>query len=300
MSTTTVSCVIPAHNAARHVADAIASVLEQTHAPAEVIVVDDGSTDATPEVLARFGAPVRVIGQPNRGAAAARNTGVEAASGEWVALLDADDWWLPHKTERMLGALADQPDVALAWSGRWIHDDATGRRRKAPLSRASGNPYHDLLAQNIIPTSSVLVRRTLWAQAGGMDPDLAVCHDWDLWLRMARDHRFVCVPERLCVYRLHSGGISQRGLDRMREEERNVLERALSAEGDLPERVRRRAWAGHDYRCGMDAYAAGDFAAARRLFRSALGRAWHSGAARRYLETWLAPGLWRRARSPRG
>ena len=293
MSPTTVSCVIPAHNAARHIADALASVLEQTRAPDEVIVVDDGSTDDTPQVLARAGGHTRVIHQAQSGPGAARNTGVESASGEWIALLDADDWWLPDKTERMLFDAVQQPDVALVYSGRWIHDDTTGERRPAPLVCRSGRIYHGLLARNIVPTSSVLVRRDAWLDAGGMDASLVTCEDWDLWIRLARHRRAACVRERLCVYRVHEGGVSQGvgtsqpGVAQMRRDEHEVLQRALAADPDLPPRVGRRAWAAHHYRCGMDAYVAGDFKTARRLFRTALASAWHGGAARRYLETLL-------------
>ena len=280
-------------------ADAVTSVLEQTRAVDEVIVVDDGSTDGTVEALARFGDGVRIVRQANRGVAAARNTGVESAGTTWVALLDADDWWLPQKTERMTSAVAQAPDAVLAYAGRYIHDEATDRRTPAPLVRRSGRVYHPLLAQNFMPTSSVLVRRDAYLEAGGMDPTLVTCEDWDLWIRLARRHPVVCVPERLCVYRKHAGGISQHdgpwpdgrepaaGVARMRHDERRVLERAFQADPDLPRRAQARAWAGHHYRCGMDAYAAGDPAEARRLFSAALAQAWHGGAARRYVQTLL-------------
>src|SRR5436305_4940478 len=109
----TVSVIIPAYNYARYIAEAIDGALAQTHAPLEVIVVDDESTDDTPRVLAGYGDRIRTIRQPNGGAAAARNTGMAAARGEYVAFLDADDVWLPRKLELQLQRFEADPDLGL-------------------------------------------------------------------------------------------------------------------------------------------------------------------------------------------
>src|SRR5690348_10269988 len=107
----TVSVVIPAFNAAEYIGQAIDSVLAQTHQPIEIIVVDDGSTDQTAQIAAAYPAPVRVLRKPNGGPASARNMGIAAATGSWIALLDADDRWLANKLERQLRHVAD--DVTL-------------------------------------------------------------------------------------------------------------------------------------------------------------------------------------------
>ena len=297
MRSVRVSCVIPAYNAEPHIAQAVRSVLEQTRVPDEVIVVDDGSTDGTAEVLAGFGDRIRLVSQAQGGAAAARNAGVAAADGQWIALLDADDWWLPEKVERTLDALSHAPEAAIAYTGRLVCDDRTGQQRQAPLVRQQGHAYHGLLAGNCMPTSSAMVQHEAWDRAGGMASDLMTCEDWDLWLRVAREEPVVCVPEPLCVYRLHVGGISQSGVSRMREDEQRVLQRRIEADPDLPERVVRQAWSAHHFRCGMDAYSAADFRGARARFRQALGQAWHRGAAWRYLLTLLGPSR-RRTGSP--
>jgi len=294
VSQTRVSCVIPVYNAEAFVAEAVTSVLEQTVRPQEIIVVDDGSTDGTPDALAAFGSDVHVIRQQNQGVSAARNVGVDAAEGEWIALLDADDWWLPEKLARQQ-ALAADPDVGLVYTGCWAQEQDSGRRHETPLVKPSDDAYHRLLRGNFVPTSTVMVRRDLWQQAGGLEPMLATCEDWDLWIRLARVCRFACVPQRLCIYRLHGSGLAQGGVEQMRADERRVLERAFAADPDLADRARRRAWAGHHYRCGMDAYTAGDYRTARREFRDALARVWHGSAARRYVEA-LLRGRWRRRR----
>jgi len=305
----TVCCVIPAHNAAAYVGQAVQSALEQTYAVDQVIVVDDGSTDDTAEVLAEFGDRVRVIRQEQGGVAAARNAGAAAATTQWIALLDADDWWLPHKTERMVGAIEQDSGVAMVYAGRWIHDEATGERHAPELVYLRGQVYHELLRGNVVPTSSVLVRRDVWVALGGMALSLVTCEDWDLWIRIARAHRVGCVPERLCVYRKHVGGMSQEGevstgtsdaVARMRRDEREVLGRAEAADPGLGRRMRARAWSAHDYRCGMDAYGAEDFRTARRLFARAVRGAWHGPAARRYLATLLGTRVLRCVRGRRG
>ena len=171
----TVSAIIPAYNAARWIARAIDSVLSQTHPVQEIIVVDDGSTDMTPEVVAGFGELVRYIQQSNGGPAKARNTGIRAASGEWVALLDADDAWLPGKIERQLAAVA--PDVVL------IHGGAVGIRR----GNTERNTFAEMWKRNPILNSSVLVRKDVVDSLGGFDEDPAVIgvEEYNLWLRIA-------------------------------------------------------------------------------------------------------------------
>src|SRR5688500_9583140 len=113
MTKALVSVVIPAYNYGHFVTEAVASALNQTHPHVEVIVVDDGSTDGTADILKPFGSRIRYIYQPNRGLSAARNTGIRAARGEWVAFLDADDLWHPSKTETQLSAVVNDSHIAL-------------------------------------------------------------------------------------------------------------------------------------------------------------------------------------------
>ena len=176
---TTVTVVIPAYNAGRWIVETIRSALDQTHAPLEVIVVDDGSTDDTAAVAERFPAPVRVLRKSNGGPASARNRGIAAASGTWIALLDADDRWLPCKLERQL-ALAT-PDVALIHTA--LVDDEESLGLPEVLS------FDDLWTANRIANSSVLIpagygcctrrfRRGPQTQVGrGLSPLAASCGD---------------------------------------------------------------------------------------------------------------------------
>jgi glycosyltransferase involved in cell wall biosynthesis len=193
----TVSVVIPAYNAAGWILEAIQSALDQTHQPIEVIVVDDGSTDDTSLIAGRFPPPVRLLRKPNGGPAAARNFGIASASGEWIALLDADDRWKPCKLEKQL-ALA-VPDVALVYTGL---EDEEAPDLPDPIT------FNDLWAANCIANSSVLVRRNTVIALGGFDEDprLKSVEDYHFWLRLAfSGARIVACQEPLTFYRRGAG-----------------------------------------------------------------------------------------------
>jgi glycosyltransferase involved in cell wall biosynthesis len=189
----TVTAVIPAYNAERHVAHAIESCLRQTHPPLEIIVVDDGSTDNTADACSRFGPQVRVIRKPNGGPASARNRGVADARGDWIALLDADDWWLPTKLEKQL-TFVTASNVGLV---HCLLDHRIDRRPPPVLS------FDDLWSRNWIVNSSVLLRRTTFEAVGGFDEaeQLISVEDYNLWLRIAAsDWAIVTCPEILLHY----------------------------------------------------------------------------------------------------
>jgi glycosyltransferase involved in cell wall biosynthesis len=210
----TVSVVIPVYNGEKFVARAINSVLAQTVPVLEVIVVNDGSKDGTSEVLAGFAAPVRVISIPNGGVANARNTGIRAARGEWVAFLDADDIWFPEKIAHQLAGLKACPDVAFSFCsfkqrvpapGQAIDHLADrfkarlGLNFDAPLTR---QPLAVLIEANIVGTcSNVILRRTLLDKVGLFNANYRQAEDYDLWLRCAMATPFLvqsaCLLEKV-------------------------------------------------------------------------------------------------------
>jgi len=185
-----VTVVIPAHNAAATIGRAVRSVLAQDWRPLDVIVVDDGSDDATGAVAAALGdARVRVLRLPARGgAAAARNAGIAAAHGEVIAFQDADDEWLPGKlTRQMAVLLADRRVLLVACGTRFIAPDGTdiGPLYDGQIPRTGAGAWTELLARNTVATPTVLAwRRDLLAR-GGFDASLAVGEDQDLWIRLA-------------------------------------------------------------------------------------------------------------------
>ncbi len=186
----TISVVIPAYNAAATIAAAIESALAQTRPPDEIIVVDDGSRDDTAAVVERFGAAVRLVRQTNAGCGQARNTGVRAARGNWLAFLDADDLWQPTKLARQMPETAD-PQVAVIVCRARSKD---GRRLPRRFT------FDDLWAGNDAIVSSSLVRRSVFEEAGGFWKERA-CEDYHLWLRLtAAGWEMANVPEDLVVY----------------------------------------------------------------------------------------------------
>jgi glycosyltransferase involved in cell wall biosynthesis len=186
-----VSVVIPAYNASKWIAQAIGSVLAQTSPPLEIIVIDDGSRDETVSIVNRFGTAVRLERKSNGGPGSARNRGVRLARGEWIAFLDADDWWAPTKLEKQL-SVADMEQVALICTltnvsrAGWTHEVT----------------FDQLWRFNWIVTSSVLIRKSVFDGCGGHLEELIVSEDYNLWLRVAAaGWRIRCYPEVLTHYR---------------------------------------------------------------------------------------------------
>lgn len=194
-----VSVVIPVHNRATAVRRAIASVLAQTCQDVEIIVVDDGSTDGTAAAISQIDDPrVRVIGhERSRGASAARNTGIRASRGEFVAFLDSDDEWLPSKLERQLKVFARSDNgVGLVYTGAELLYDEAGVRRFVPRRR--GDLRRLLLRDNCVGGCSVgMVRRRVLEEVGGFDESLPARQDVDLWFRISTRYRVDFVPDAL-------------------------------------------------------------------------------------------------------
>lgn len=205
MSTPTVSVVIPTYNRARFLGAAVASVRAQTYPCAEIVIVDDGSTDDTAQVVAALGAGIRYVQQANAGPAAARNRGIDEACGDLVAFLDTDDRWLPEKLAKQVDVLLREPSVALVSADMAIEDE-TGRvqvvsnfeRRgmQAFFAGLEGRPIPDaprlLLKINFVNTSTVVARRSVLQGMKGFDPRLRYGEDLELWLRIAAQHGVAC------------------------------------------------------------------------------------------------------------
>ncbi|MBE0547616.1 MAG: glycosyltransferase [Rubrivivax sp.] len=215
-----VSVVIPAYNVQAHLAQCLVSVSSQARDfEIEVIVVDDGSADATVEI-ARRTAGVRCITQPNRGPSAARNLGIAAARGKYIAFLDADDLWPLGKLQAQIRLLQQHPELALVF-GDCRQFDANGQRPRTEfqanrLGAAAWGPgpaipdaYALLLEVNFITTGSVIVRRDVLQQVGGFAVDLRLVEDLDLWLRIARLHPIGWCEQECLLRRRHTDNISR-------------------------------------------------------------------------------------------
>ena len=222
MTAPAVSVLMSVHDGAPWVADAVASVLAQTAGDLELIVVDDGSTDATPDLLAAVRDPrLRVMRQARTGLTRALNRALGAARGELVARLDADDVALPERLARQRAFLQQRPDVGLLGSAaREIDADGALVRVVQPPAEDSAL-RRALIRANPFVHSSIVVRRALLERAGGYDETLAVAQDYDLWMRLARVTRLANLPDVLVVRRLGPGRVSvERENDRLRTEAR--------------------------------------------------------------------------------
>jgi glycosyltransferase involved in cell wall biosynthesis len=273
-----VSVVIPCYQQGRFLRQAVDSALAQDGA--EVIVVDDGSTDDTAAVARSYGGRIRLVQQPNRGLSAARNAGLAVARGDWVWFLDADDWLPEGAVERARAAARPGLEVLC---GGFSMVDAGGlvfRRREAV--ELGPDPFLRLLGGNPMPPNAVLVRRAALAAVGDFDEALAACEDWDLWLRLARSGaRFGRIEGPVACYRRYPGSMS-RGVRRMLGAVGVVLRKNRGSD-----RPRWRQWiAGFRARRGVryvlfcavvwpevrTAWRAGSRAAAVRRLAAGLGR----------------------------
>jgi glycosyltransferase involved in cell wall biosynthesis len=207
MPSPSVSVVIPTFNRARFIGTAVQSVRDQGHACTEIVIVDDGSTDDTAQVVAALGEGIRYVKQANAGPAAARNRGILEATGDLVAFLDTDDRWLPDKTALQVDVLRRNPSVVLVSADMAI-EDGTGarlvdsnfvlRHLQTLFADLDGQPVPDaprlLLKVNYINTSTVLARRDVLLAMKGFDTRLRYGEDLELWLRIAARHAIACVP----------------------------------------------------------------------------------------------------------
>ncbi len=206
-----VSAVITAYNSEEFVAGAISSVLEQTCAVDEILVVDDGSTDRTRNVVESFSQRgVRYTYQANQGPGAARNCGIRETSGELLAFLDADDVWLKDKIESQRDFLTEHPEVALISGFAWWWNMIEDRRfisGETPKGLASLR--RDLLVYNKIGNPSrVMLRRSVLADVGVFDETIRWGQDWELWIRIATRHNVAILPKPVILYRWHEKNLS--------------------------------------------------------------------------------------------
>lgn len=241
----TVSVVIPTYNFGSFIADAITSVLAQTHPAAEIIVVDDGSTDDTESIVRKFSENVRYIKQENAGVCAARNLGVAESCGKYIAFLDADDAWLPDKIEKQVAKFARDDGIGLVHCGMKEFDSESGDTLQLHLEGGEG-----WVAQRIAlwekpvigPPSSIMVRREVIDEVGGFDTRLKNGEDWEFCLRVARKYKVGFVAEVLVNYRNH-GDNATKNIDEMERSTLVAWAKAFDTSDDNFLRLKRRSYA---------------------------------------------------------
>jgi glycosyltransferase involved in cell wall biosynthesis len=226
-----VSIIIPSYNHAQYLGDAIRSVLYQDYHDFEIIVVDDGSTDNSRELVAQFGDKVWYIYQENAGLSAARNAGIRAAKGSLIGVLDADDLYEPMFLNMLVDALKADPEADGAYCGYQFVDQENNllpqiENRPVP----SDELHHALLDGNFFVPESIFLRRYVYDEVGPFDVSLRACEDWDMWLRVTKKFKIIHVPDILTRHRILAGSMSTDPL-RMMTARLAVLKKHL---GDEP------------------------------------------------------------------
>lgn len=223
MSAPRVSCIVPAFNAARYLGEALDSICAQTYRPVEVIVVDDGSTDETAAIAAGYGALVRAVSQATAGPAATRNAGVQLATGDFVAFLDADDLWHPEKLARQTARFAARPELGVSVTHIqhfWIPELAEEEERFRTDPRGGALPGY--------VTMTMLARRLLFESVGLFDVSLWHSDASDWFLRAAARGTIVeMLPEVLVHHRMHHANLSRRHAAASRAEFVRLVKRSL-------------------------------------------------------------------------
>jgi len=214
-----ISVVIPTHNRAKLLERALHSVQQQTHAPYEVIVVNDGSEDQTRQLVEQKFPHYRHLYQPNRGVSSARNLGILAARGDWIAFLDSDDEWLPGKLEAQRQQLSGSPDLRISHTEEiWIRNGVRVNQMNKH-KKSGGHIFQRCLPLCVISPSSVMIHRSIFDSVGLFDESLPACEDYDLWLRICARYPvdFVEQPQ-IIKYGGHQDQLSRRhwGMDRFR------------------------------------------------------------------------------------
>lgn len=280
-----VSVVIPAYNSAEFINGTIETALDQTYAPLEVIVVDDGSRDDTVAVVrTRFGDRVRVIQQENAGPSAARNHGIREAQGDWIALLDSDDLWFPEKLGRQVERIAEGVGLVHCFNRNDlpVHQPEEGQEVT----------FDALLRRNYIGTSTTVLLKAAWEQVGGFDEDrrLLGAEDYNMWLRIAAaGFRIVTVREGLSLYTPTENSLTRQVQQMLRGELLNLEKISAQFEIPLPVVRARQVEIWNEY--GQSLFWIRDKKSARELYFNILKAQPSARAAAMWMATFIPDSL---------
>jgi glycosyltransferase involved in cell wall biosynthesis len=271
-----ISVIMPCLNSAQHIGRSVASVLAQTLADFELLVVDNGSTDHTLHILASIrDSHLRVMSQPKRGVSLARNLGLRNARGEYIAFLDSDDTWSPTFLEKMHGALAGRPEAVLAYCG-WQNLGLLGPRGEpfVPPDYETPDKAAQLLEGCRWPIHGALTRHAVLADIGGFNTRLVIAEDYLLWMEVAARGALVRVPEVLAQYHHHGGVQATQNRTRAALDTFRAKQMFLSRHPELVARISRDIIVSHTWgkliQEGNALHWCGDIISARPIFRKAL------------------------------
>lgn len=240
-----VSVVIATYNMGQYLPEAVDSVLAQRWENLEAIVVDDGSTDDTPEQMKRFegNGRVRYLPTENRGQPKAKNRGLKEANGDFIAFCDADDIWHPEKLSVQMPLFEVQNTGVVYSEVSYIDQNGKTIDKPQPYERYSGEVTNHLIIKNFVPFGTAVIRRECLEKNGYFDEDLPMGIDWDLWLRYSMDWRFQYTEEKTYIYRIWPGQMSKNYRGRYDYAFR-ILSKFIDENPEvLPSKLKSRAWA---------------------------------------------------------
>lgn len=263
-----VSVIVPTYNYARFLPRALDSVLAQTYADLEIIVVDDGSTDGTSDVASPYAGKIRYLRKDNGGVSSARNLGIENSRGRLIAFLDADDAWRPEKLARQVAFMEANPGCGMSFTdmSHWVGGVETHRsylRERSFRHVSSGRIYHRLLEECFVFVPTVMARPECFRVAGLFDTALDNAEDWDMWLRIARNFEVGFLDEPLTMRHAHEAGATTHA-GRYHGGRILVLERILAAPPDeAAAAIARRKLSEAHWHLGYHLFRSGDMRGCR-------------------------------------
>ena len=251
-----VSIILPTYNCASFLPHSIGTILSQTYNSYEIIVIDDGSTDNTKEVLYPFMQRIKYIrSEQNKGLPTARNIGIRPAQGKYIAFIDADDLWLPEKLQTDIEYFETHPEVSMVYSKHINVDekgeDLNGNTRK---QLPSGNIFLQLFSeQNFVISSSVVVRKEVFETTGLFDEQLVNCQDWDMWLRIAFHFKVAGINKPLVKYRHNPHSLSKNRNNVLKYQKiviDKIYNKFKDTENSITEKVYKKRLASHYAKAG--------------------------------------------------
>jgi glycosyltransferase involved in cell wall biosynthesis len=281
MAQAQVSVIIPVYNCEAFIAQAIESVMAQTYSSLEIIVIDDGSTDGTADIVRTYSAPVRYVRQPHLGVAAARNRGIGTASGDFIAFLDADDVWLPEKLELQMEYFSKHDECGLIYTDMGTFDESgivhASVKSWLKMSPPSGRIFKQLFVETLFAADSVVFRKACLARTGPFDESLLVGEDYDMWLRIAWHFQVAYLDKPLVKYRQHQNMTTRRlgtalvdGIPWELRVIKKILDLYPEANEELGNATVRKRFARPFFFLGVDRLSEGQHRQARSFFSRAL------------------------------
>jgi glycosyltransferase involved in cell wall biosynthesis len=275
MNNPSVSVIIPTYNYGSFIGEALKSVFEQTFQDFEIIVVDDGSTDKTRELVGSFGEKVRYFYQAQQGPARARNKGITESRGEFIAFLDADDVWLPTKLEKQIRLFKENPRLGMALTDNFLFDEA-GIYREYVNKKGyliTGDVVANIFINSGVVTPTVVVRREVFDKVGLFEENLYIAEDDNMWIRIAAEYEVDIVDESLAKIRDHRGR-TMRVSDKLIESVEKNIELLTTKYGSkVADKIKPLAARKYNqiyFSQGYGLFDSGDYREARAMFKKAL------------------------------